>query len=423
MKVTAERIENHQIVLEVQIPEEQVTKAFNQAYHKLANKVNIPGFRKGKTPRKILETRLGIEAFKDEVFEIIVPRAYSEALKEQNIIPVTPLEEGSDFTFKATVIAKPEVTLGEYKGLTIPAVKYEVADEDVEQKLEGMRDRQAKMVVAEGAEIGNGDFAIIDFEGFVDGKPFSGGDAKGYPLQIGSGSFIPGFEDQLIGAKSGEERQIQVSFPTDYFVESLAGKQADFKVAIKDVKRKQLPELNDDFAKELGEFDTLEELKADTRNKLEEAARNRAEKDFRAAVVQKAVENASVDIPDVMVNERVENMISDFEFHLHSRGMNLEQYLKYANQSIEELQKSYREPAYQQVKTDLVMETIAKTEKIEVTEKDVEIEIVTMAAEYKTTAEEVKKIIVEQGRTDALVMAVLRKKAAKIVLDSCIKEE
>jgi trigger factor len=233
VKVTAEKIDNHKVVLELEIAQPEVDKAFDRAYQRLASKVNIPGFRKGKAPRKILEARLGKEALADEAFELLAPQAYSKALEEQQIEPVSrphidvvQLEQGQPFIFKATVVAKPEVTLGEYKGLKAVMAPVAVSDEEINQKIEELRERHAKMVVVPDAELQNGDFSIIDFEGFVDGQPFKGGDAKGYPLELGSGSFIPGFEEQLLGAKAGESREVKVSFPTDYFVPELAGKEA-----------------------------------------------------------------------------------------------------------------------------------------------------------------------------------------------------
>lgn len=429
MKVTAEKIDNHKVVLEVEIPSEEIKKAYNKAYVRLAGKINVPGFRKGKAPRHILEMRYGKEIFNEEVFDIVVPPAYSAALKEQNIIPVTrpeidlvKLADGEPMVFKATVVARPEVELGEYKGLTVAAPKIEVTEEDVNKNLDAMRERHAQLVVVEDAEITKGDYAIIDFEGFVDGKPFKGGDAKGYPLEVGSGSFIPGFEDQLMGAKAGETRTVKVTFPEDYFVPELAGKNAEFNVVIHDIKRKSVPELNDDFAKEAGKFDSVEELKNDVKNKLEEAAKDRAERNFKNAVIKAAVDNAKVDIPEVMVDDRITSMIADLNVSLESRGMKLEQYLGYINKTIEELRNEYREAAREGVKTDLVLEAIAKQEKLEVEEKDLELELVRMAAGYNASVKEVRQIIEEQGHWAALAENALRSKAAKIVLDSAVKE-
>jgi trigger factor len=429
MKVSAERIDNHKVRLEIELPQAEVAKAVDKAYQKLANKVNIPGFRKGKVPRKVLEVRIGKEALLDEAFEIVAGPAYSKALKEQDIEPVTrpeievvTLQEDQPLVFKATVVAKPEAQLGEYKGLAVEKPSAEITEEDIEKHFDTLRNRHSKMVVAEDAALQNGDFAIIDFAGFIDGQPFKGGEAEGYPLEVGSGSFIPGFEEQLIGAKAGESRDVNVSFPEDYFVPELAGKAANFKVKINDVKRKELPALDDDFAKEVSEFASLEELKADVKNKLEQAAIQKADREYKNQVVKTAVENASADIPDVMIEQRIDNMIEDFDVNLQNRGLSLDKYLEYAKTDLSGLRDSYRESAEQSVKTDLVLEAVAKTEKIEVKPEDLEAEIAVMAHGYQRPVEEVRKVILEQGHVGALAESVIRKKAAQLIIDSAAQE-
>lgn len=425
MKVTAEKIDAHKTVLEMEIPQGEVAKALDRAYQKLAGKVNIPGFRKGKVPRKVLEMRLGKEALLDEAFDIIAPQAYAKALKEHNIEPVSrpeievvTFQEDQPLLFKATVTAKPEITLGEYKALKVEKASEEVAAEEVEKQLDTLRNRHAKMVVAEGAELKKGDFAIIDFEGFVDGEPFKGGDAKGYPLEVGSGSFIPGFEDQLLGAKAGEDRQVKVTFPADYFVAELAGKEAEFKVKVNDIKRKELPELDDEFAKDAGEFETVEELKADIENKLKQAAQDKAEREFRSNVIKTAVENATVDIPEVMVEEQIDNMLQDLDVNLQNRGMSLAKYMEFSKTDMATLRQNYREMALNNVKTELLLEAVAKTEGIEVKPEDLEAEVAAMAANYQAPVDEVRKVILQEGRVDALAKSVLRKKAAMLIIDS-----
>jgi len=429
MKVSAERIDNHKVQLEIEVPQPEVAKAVDKAYQKLANKVNIPGFRKGKVPRKILEARIGKEALLDEAFEIMAGPAYSKALQEQDIDPVTrpeievvTLQEDQPLVFKATVIAKPEVTLGEYKNLSVEQPSAEVTDEEVEKNLESQQVRHAKMVVAEDAALQNGDFAIIDFAGFIDGQPFKGGEAAGYPLEVGSGSFIPGFEDQLLGAKAGEAREVAVTFPEDYFVPELAGKEANFKVKVNDVKRKELPALDDDFAKETSEFTTLEELKADIKNKLEQAAKQKADREYKNNIVKAAVDNASVDIPEVMVERRVDNMIEDFDVNLQNRGLSLDKYLEYAKTDLSAMRESYREAALQSVKTDLVLEAVAKAENLDVKPEELEREIAIMAHGYQRPVEEVRKVILEQGHVSSLAETVIRKKAAQVIIDSSVTE-
>lgn len=424
MKVTAERIDNHKMVLNLEIPQTEVAKALEKAYRKLANQVNIPGFRKGKAPRKVVEMRIGKEALLDEAFDILAPEAYAKALEEQNIEPVgrpeievVTLGEDQPLVFKATVVKKPEVTLGQYKELAVEKAVSEITDADVDQELEKMRSRNAKMVVVEDAELKQGDMAIIDFKGFIDGVPFDGGEGKSYPLEIGSGSFIPGFEDQLVGAKSGEEREVNVSFPEEYFVAELAGKAATFTVKIHDIKRKEMPELDDDFAKETGEFDTLAELKADIKNKLEQAAQARAEREFRTAAIKAAVDNAAVEVPEVMVENQIDNMIQDFDISLQQRGMKLDKYLEYTKMDMETLRNNYRESALYNVKTDLVLEAIVKAEGLTANPEEMQQEVASMAANYQTTVEEIVKVIRETGRFQALQDSVLRKKAAQLIID------
>ena len=428
MKVTAERIDNHKLVLQIEVPQPEVAKAVQRAYQKLAAQVNIPGFRKGKAPRKVLEMRIGKEAILDEAFEILAPQAYSKALDEQQADPVTrpeieviTLAEDQPLTFKATVTVKPEIQLGEYKGLSVVQPSAEVTEEAINAQLDSMRNREAKMVVMEDAELTNGDFAIIDFEGFVDGKPFQGGDAKGYPLEVGSGSFIPGFEDQLLGAKAGDERTVNVTFPTEYFVPELAGKDAEFKVKIHDIKRKELPELDDDFAKDVSEFNSLEELKADVKNKLEQAAAEKAEREFRNNAVKAAVDNSTVDIPEVMTTQRVAQMIQDLQMNLEGRGMKFEDYLKYTGTDVGQLKESYREAAQLNVKTDLLLDAVAKAESIQAAPEDMENEVAAMAQNFGANPKDVWEIIRKEGRLMGLIESVVRKKSAQFIIDNAVK--
>ncbi len=429
MKVSAEKIDAHKTVLELEVPQPEVAKAVDKAYHKLAAKVNIPGFRKGKVPRKILEMRLGKAALMDEAFEMLATPAYIKALDEQKIEPVArpeievvTFEEDKPLVFKATVIAKPEIELGEYKGLKVAKPAVTVSEEDVSKQLENLRNRHAKMVVIEDAALAKGDFAIIDFEGFIDGAPFKGGEGKGYPLEIGSGSFIPGFEDQLMGAKAGEEREVKVEFPADYFASELAGKTAEFKVKVNDVKRKELPAIDAEFVKEVSDFDTVEELKADIENKLKQGAADKADREFRTNAIKAAVDNCTVDIPAVMIESEIDNMLREMDINLQNRGMSLAKYLEATKTDIAALRANYREAAVESVKTDLMLEAIAKAEEIEATPEDLDQEVAAMAAGYRAPVEEVRKIILSEGRLEALARSVVRKKAAQVVIDSVAAE-
>lgn len=426
MKVTAENGENQQVTLTIEVEAAEVSKAVERAVKRLANRVNIPGFRKGKAPRKIVESNVGMDALLQEAFDLIAPKAFSDALDEQKIDPVTrpdidvvTLEDGKDLVFKATVTPRPEVKLGEYKNLKVEKAAVEVSDEDVEKQLKNFQDRQGKMVEApEGAVVENGDFTTLDFEGFVAGEAFEGGKGQDYPLQIGSGSFIPGFEEQLVGAKVGEEKEVNVKFPDEYHSAELAGKDAMFKCTVRSIKHKELPEIDDELAKKVSTFQTLDELKADIRKNLLETAEKKAENDHKSAVIEQATENITVEIPAVMIDNRVTTMIQEMAMRLEQQGMKLEQYLQYAGTDIAKIREDYRETAEKNVKTDLMLEEVAKAEDIKVEAKDLDAEVAGMAAAYGATPQQVQKIIKEQGRIGDLAASVLRKKTAQFIIDS-----
>lgn len=429
MKVTVENGENQQVTLTIEVEAAEVNKAVEQACKRLANRVSIPGFRKGKAPRMIVERHVGKDAVLQEAFDIVAPKALSKAFDEQKIDPVTrpsvdieTLEEGKDLVFKATVTPRPEVKLGDYKGLNVPKNEVNITDEDVEKQLKTFQDRQGKLVDApEGAAVKDGDFTTLDFKGFVDGEAFDGGEGKDYPLQIGSNSFIPGFEDQLVGAKIGEERDVNVKFPEEYHAKELAGKDATFKCTIRSIKTKELPAIDDELAKKVSKFETLDELKADIRKNLEENAERTAENDQKSAAIEMATNNITVDIPAVMIDNRVTAMIQEMAMRLEQQGMKLEQYLQYAGTDIAKLREQYRETAEKNVKTDLMLEEVAKAEDIKVEAKDLDEEVAAMAAAYGATPQQVQKIIKEQGRIGDLAASVLRKKTAQFIIDNIAK--
>lgn len=429
MKVTVENGENQQVTLTIEVEAAEVNKAVEQACKRLANRVSIPGFRKGKAPRMIVERHVGKDAVLQEAFDIVAPKALSKAFDEQKIDPVTrpsvdieTLEEGKDLVFKATVTPRPEVKLGDYKGLNVPKNEVNITDEDVEKQLKTFQDRQGKLVDApEGAEVKDSDFTTLDFKGFVDGEAFDGGEGKDYPLQIGSNSFIPGFEDQLVGAKIGEERDVNVKFPEEYHAKELAGKDATFKCTIRSIKTKELPAIDDELAKKVSKFETLDELKADIRKNLEENAERTAENDQKSAAIEMATNNITVDIPAVMIDNRVTAMIQEMAMRLEQQGMKLEQYLQYAGTDIAKLREQYRETAEKNVKTDLMLEEVAKAEDIKVEAKDLDEEVAAMAAAYGATPQQVQKIIKEQGRIGDLAASVLRKKTAQFIIDNIAK--
>ncbi len=426
MNVVTNAIDKHQVELTITVDEKEVAKAFNQAVKRIATQVNIPGFRKGKAPRKVLEAQYGVDAIKGEAFDILVNSSYGKALTEGEFTPVSEpqvetivFEEGKALEYKATFTKKPEVTLGQYKGLEAEKEDATVSEEEVEKQLEGIRAQHAELVVApEGTAIANDDFAVIDFAGSVDGVPFDGGEGKSYPLQIGSNSFIPGFEEQLIGAKAGDDVVVKVTFPAEYFVADLAGKEAEFKVHVHDVKRKELPVLDDEFAKKTSAYESFEALKADLRKQLEQNKERQSVEKYGAAIIEQAVTGSTVEIPEIMVEDRIDTMLEEMDMNLAQRGMNLNSYLKMIGKEREELRNEYRDVAAENVKTDLVLEAVQKAEGITVSPEDMNYEIFTMAQNFGADPKEVFEIITKEGRIAMLAGTVGRKKAAAFILDN-----
>lgn len=425
MKVTTEKIDNHKVVLEITVPQEEVKKGLDLAFAKLSKKINIPGFRKGKVPRNVLISKIGKQALLEEAFDIVAPNALNKALVEQNLDPVVrpevdiiTLEEEKELVFKATIVPKPEIELGEYKNLKVEKNVEAVTEEQIQNQINNLLNNNAKMVVAENAEIKDGDFAVIDFKGFVDDEAFEGGEGKGYPLQIGSGSFIPGFEEQLVGAKAGDERDVNVVFPVEYHAPNLAGKSAMFKVTINDVKRKEMPTLDDEFVKDVSAFNTVEELKADIKANLEKVAAEKAENAVKSAALKQASDNCKVELPEVMIENRINHMIEELKSGLEGRGMKFEQYLEYVKMDLDAIRNNYREIAAENVKADLMLEAIAKAEDVKVEATDLADEVENMAKAYGATPEQVQSIIQQQGRINDLINTVVRKKAVQIILDN-----
>lgn len=428
MNVTTEKIENHKVVLTIEVPAEELDKGIKAACKSLANRVNIPGFRKGKAPRRILEMNIGKEAILDEAFDRVAQKAFDEALKQENLDPVdrpqvdiVTLEEGKDVVFKATITPVPEVTLGEYKGLKVAKDAVEVKDEQVEEQVKNILNHHAKMVDAEeGATVANDDFITLDFKGEVDGVAFAGGEGKDYPLQIGSHSFIDTFEDQLVGLKVGEEKDVNVTFPEEYHAKDLAGKAAVFHCKINSIKHKEMPELTDEFVKASTSYESIEDMKAKLRENIEKNAQREADTKRRNEILKQATDNITVDIPEVMVENRVSNMIQELSVNLENQGMNLDAYLKYANMDMAKLREQYKESAAIAVKTDLMLDAVAKAEDIKVENADINAEIALLAATYGTTPQEVSKIIKKNHSIGNLVATVLHKKAANFIIDSAV---
>jgi len=426
MKVTAEHGENREVTLTIEVEQDKLEKASEGAAKRISARVNIPGFRKGKAPRRIVENFVGKDAILQEAFEGLAQKAFEDALTEQNMEPVTrpeidivTLEDGKDVVFTAKFTQRPDVQLGAYKGLAVPKEEVTVADEDIDRQIEGMRQHQGTLVDAPAdAAVKNDDFVTLDFEGFVDGAAFEGGKGEDYPLQIGSGSFIPGFEDQLIGAKVGEERDVNVTFPEEYHAENLKGKDAVFKCKIRSIKSRELPELDDAFAKKASKFETLAELREDVRKNLLAAAERKAETERRSKAIDMATDHCTMEIPPVMVENRITAMIQEMAMRLEQQGMSLEQYLQYAGLDIGKIREDYRETAEKNVRTDLMLEEVAKAEGIKVEGSDLDREVYAMAISYGATPKQVQKIIKEQGRVSDLAATVLRKKTAQFIVDN-----
>lgn len=425
MNVTVERVGND-ATLKITLPAEEVNKGFKKAVAKIAGQVNIPGFRKGKAPRNIIEMHYGKEAVKQEAFELVANQCYTEALEQEKLIPVSDpkvedsvFEENKDMELTIKVTLKPEVKLGDYKELHVEKEAVEVTDEAVEEQVQGLRSRHAKMVEAEeGAVIEKGDFAIIDFAGTVDGEPFSGGEGKGYPLEVGSNSFIPGFEDQLVGLKKGDSTDVDVTFPEEYFVKELAGKQAIFKVNVQDVKRKELPELTDEYVAANSDCKTVEELRASYKERMQKAAENNAQIAYEKALIDLAVANAEFEAPEIMIEDRVTQMIDEMRMSLEARKLTLEQYMQYSGIDMKQLRERQHDAAVENVKTDLVLDAIAKAENIQVSMEDVDSELSAIASHHGATLEDVKKIIKSNGTMGLLLANILRRKAAHVIIDS-----
>lgn len=425
MNVTVERVEN-EATLKITAPAAEVNAGYKKAVQKIADQANIPGFRKGKASRAIIEMHYGKEAVKQEAFEIVANKAYSEALDQEKLIPVSDpkveestFEEGKDMELTIKVTLKPEPELGEYKGLHVEKKEVEVTDEQVDAQIKDMMGRDAKMVVAEeGAVIEKGDFAIIDFAGTVDGEPFSGGEGKGYPLEVGSNSFIPGFEDQLVGLSKGDSTDVEVTFPEDYFVKDLAGKEAIFKVNIQDVKRKELPELNDEYVASKTDFKTVEELRANYKERMQKAAEANAKAEYEHELIDLAVANAKFSVPEIMIEDKISQMVEEMKMSLESRKMSLDMYMQYTGLDMAKIRENQRPVAEENVKTDLVLDAIAKAEDIQVDMADVDAEIAAISAQHGASPEEVKKIIKGNGTMGLLLANILRRKAAHVVIDS-----
>ena len=400
MSLQVEKLEKNMAKLTIEVPASDLEKALQSAYKKQKNKISLPGFRKGKVPRQMIEKMYGAEIFFDDAANEIIPKAYVDAYDECELeivsrpeINIVQIEKGKPFIFTAEVATKPEVTLGEYKGLEVDKVSTRVTQKEVEAKIEEEAEKNARTVTVEDRAVQDGDEVILDFEGFVDGEAFEGGKGENYPLTIGSGSFIPGFEEQLVGAEAEKEVEVKVTFPEDYHAEELKGKEAVFKCTVHEIKAKELPEIDDEFAAEVSEFDTLDEYKADVKAKIKEQKATDGKRKQEDQAVEQAIKNASYEIPDAMVDTQISQMANDFAQRIQSQGLTMEQYYQFTGMTEEKMNEEFKPQAVKRIETRLVLEAIAKAENIEISDEKLDEEIAKMAEAYKMEADKLKEFM------------------------------
>ncbi|MEX3487506.1 trigger factor [Staphylococcus warneri] len=423
MTATWEKKEGNEGLLTVTVPSEKVDKALDQAFKKVVKQINVPGFRKGKVPRPIFEQRFGVEALYQDAVDILLPEAYGEAIDETGINPVaqpevnvTQIEKGKDFIFEATVTVEPEVKLGDYKGLEIEKQDSELTDEELEESINHSLGHMAEMVVKEDGAVENGDTVNIDFSGSVDGEEFEGGQAEGYDLEVGSGSFIPGFEEQLEGMKTGEEKDVVVTFPEEYHAEELTGKEATFKTKVNEIKYKDVPELNDEIANELdAEANSVDEYKENLRKRLAEQKATEAENTEKEEAIKKATDNATIDIPQAMIDTELDRMVQEFGQRIQQQGLDLQTYFQISGQDESQLREQMKDDAEQRVKTNLTLTAIADAENIEVSDEDIDKELEKMSEQFNISVEDIKNTL---GNTDIVKNDVRIQKVIDLLKDN-----
>ena len=424
MSLQVEKLEKNMAKLTIEASAEDFEKAIQKVYLKARGRINIPGFRKGKAPRKLIEKMYGTGVFYEDAANDLIPTAYAEALKDCDLeivsrpeINVTQIESGKPFIFTAEVAVKPEVTLGEYKGVEVEKSDVEVTDEDINKEVDKERENNSRTIDVDDRAVESGDIIKLDFDGSVDGVPFAGGKAENYTLTIGSGSFIPGFEDQLIGTKIGEDKDVTVTFPEDYHEKSLAGKEAVFKCKVNAITVKELPDADDEFASEVSEFETLAEYKEDIKKKLTEKKEKEARAKKEAQAVEKAVENATMEIPDAMIDTQVQSMMEDFARRMQSQGLSMEQYFQFTGMDAKKMHDQMKPEALKRIQNSLVLEAVAKAENIEISDEKVDEEIAKMAEAYKMEVEKLKGIIGDSER-DQMKKDLAVQAAADLIADA-----
>ena len=428
MSLQIEKLEKNMVKLVIETSAEEFEVAIEKAYQKNKGKISVQGFRKGKTPRAVIEKMYGPAIFFEDAANIIIPEAYEKAAKESGLdivsrpeIDVTQIGKGQSFIFTATVAVKPEVTLGEYKGLKVAKVESTVTDEEVAAELDKVREQNSRTIAVEDRAIENGDIAVIDFEGFVDGEAFEGGKGTDYSLTIGSHSFIDTFEDQLVGKKVGEEVEVNVTFPEEYHAPNLAGKPAMFKVKVNEIKVKELPEADDDFAKDVSEFDTLDEYKADIKATLLANKEKQAKQQKEDAVVEKAVENAIMEIPDALIDTQTRQMAEEFAYRLQAQGLSIDQYFQFTGMDANKYMETLKPQALKRTQTRLVLEAIVKAENITISDEEFESEVANIANAYQMEVAKFKEVINEREK-EQIMMDMAVQKAVDVITEAAIEE-
>ena len=427
MSLQVEKLEKNMAKLTIEVSAEDLDKAMEKAYQKQKSRISLPGFRKGKAPRKMIESMYGKGVFMEDAVNSLVPQEYTKALGECDLeivsqpeINVTQMEPGKALIFTADVAVKPEVTLGDYKGVEVPKSEIAVTDEEVDAEVKKEQDKNARTVAVEDRAAANGDITTIDFEGFVDGVAFEGGKGTDYALTLGSGTFIPGFEDQLVGANTGDHVEVKVTFPEEYQAKELAGKEAVFQCDVKKIETKEVPELDDEFAKDVSEFDTLAEYKEDVKKKLTEKKEKEARTAKENAAVDKAIENAQMDIPELMTKTECRQMMDDFSRRMQQQGLSMEQYFQFTGQSVDKMMEDMKPQALKRIQTRLVLEKVAEAENIQPSEEEITEEIQKMADAYKMEADKIREAIGESG-LEQMKKDMAVQKAVTLVADAAVE--
>ena len=429
MSLQVEKLEKNMAKLTIEVSAEDLDKAMEKAYQKQKSRISLPGFRKGKAPRKMIESMYGKGVFMEDAVNSLVPQEYTKALGECDLeivsqpeINVTQMEPGKALIFTADVAVKPEVTLGDYKGVEVPKTEIAVTDEEVDAEVKKEQDKNARTVAVEDRAAANGDITTIDFEGFVDGVAFEGGKGTDYALTLGSGTFIPGFEDQLVGANTGDHVEVKVTFPEEYQAKELAGKEAVFQCDVKKIETKEVPELDDEFAKDVSEFDTLAEYKEDVKKKLTEKKEKEARTAKENAAVDKAIENAQMDIPELMTKTECRQMMDDFSRRMQQQGLSMEQYFQFTGQSMDKMMEDMKPQALKRIQTRLVLEKVAEAENIQPSEEEITEEIQKMADAYKMEADKIREAIGESG-LEQMKKDMAVQKAVTVIADAAVEVE